>query len=290
MSQPPNKKSREERLREIQEEDERIAQELAAQHDSQQEPASKDKGKNAAPGKDKASGTASTSRKRQASVIASDEDSNASSRVGKSGKTTGKKSAPTPARKRQKSASVRPDSESDDAAEVPVKASAAAKKSAATVTAPTATAKRKTASAAATKAAQAEAAKEKDKLLLAKTSKRKGAEADQVFNEEFNALKIVKPVLQPMKKPQMHRMGWDEVDSEEEVNRMIREDQAREDDPSKWGGKGTQMFVIHSTPLARKDRPQPRQDLELEAKYAGRANFKRFRVGGGTRSILLVLC
>ncbi|KAK4699604.1 hypothetical protein P7C70_g6657, partial [Phenoliferia sp. Uapishka_3] len=89
-------------------------------------------------------------------------------------------------------------------------------------------------------------AKDKDKdkpvedegLLRMKTVKRKGAEIDQGFNDDFNALKIVKPTLQPMKTQKGRRLAWNENDADEDLDRLIREDQEREENGDEWDGEG----------------------------------------------------
>lgn len=118
-----------------------------------------------------------------------------------------------------------------------------------------------------------------DGLLRIKNLKRKGAEVDQAMNDEFNALKLVRPTFEQMKAPQSHRIDWDEVDLEEEHMRLVREDEENGGDPEAWGGEGGKgMFVVERQSMVRKDRPPPRTDLELEDKYVGRKNFKKFRV------------
>ncbi|KAL8286856.1 hypothetical protein RQP46_003862 [Phenoliferia psychrophenolica] len=132
-------------------------------------------------------------------------------------------------------------------------------------------------------AAAKKADKDKDKaaddgLLRVKTTKRKGAEADQGFNDDFNALKIVRPTLQPMKAQKGRRLGWNEHDADEELERLIREDQEREQNPEEWGGQAKEqgMFVVELVSMVRKNRPQPKE-ADPDGKYAGRANFKKFR-------------
>lgn len=138
--------------------------------------------------------------------------------------------------------------------------------------------------AAATKKAEKEAAeKEQSKLLQMKVTKRKGAEIDRALNEDFNALKIVKPVLKGMPEREKKRMGWNEEDSDVERDRMIREDQDHdgeddEMDPTKWRTVTQAMFNVKELEIEKKERPPVRDDIELPEKWAGRANFKRFRV------------
>ncbi|GAA5946328.1 hypothetical protein JCM3765_000199 [Sporobolomyces pararoseus] len=133
------------------------------------------------------------------------------------------------------------------------------------------------------KKAEKEAAeKAQAKLLLMKVSKRKGAEVDKAFNEDFNALKIVKPVLKGMPEREKKKMGWNEEDSDVERDRMIQEDQEREEDedemdPTKWRTVTQAMFNVKELEIERKERAPRRNDIELPEKWAGRANFKRFR-------------
>jgi hypothetical protein len=134
------------------------------------------------------------------------------------------------------------------------------------------------------KKAEKEAAeKEQAKLLQMKVSKRKGAQIDQAFNEDFNALKIVKPVLKAMPPKEKKKMSWNEEDSDVERDRMIREDQEHaededEMDPTKWRTVTQAMFNIKELVIEPKERLPSRTDIELPEKWAGRANFKRFRV------------
>ncbi|KAM0754404.1 hypothetical protein T439DRAFT_321441 [Meredithblackwellia eburnea MCA 4105] len=147
-----------------------------------------------------------------------------------------------------------------------------------------------------TTAAQKKAAKEKEKqvaaekskeaenLLQLKTSKRRGAELDQGLNDDFNALKIVKPTLQPMRVQKKERARWDENDLDEEYERLIREDQEREeageedDHPRNWGGVGrpTGMFVVEHVSMVKRDRPTPKTVVDY-GQFAGRPDFKKFR-------------
>ena len=103
---------------------------------------------------------------------------------------------------------------------------------------------------------------------------------DKAFNDDFNALKIVRPTLVPMTKQKGKRLGWNENDKDEELERLIREDQDREEHPEDWGGqaKETGIFIVEHVSMVRKNRPAPRETA-LDGKYAGRDNFKKFRVG-----------
>ncbi|GAA6034862.1 hypothetical protein JCM8097_009337 [Rhodosporidiobolus ruineniae] len=144
---------------------------------------------------------------------------------------------------------------------------------------------------AALKKAEKEAkAAEAAKLLQVKTTRRKGAEADQQFNDDFNALKIVKPVIKSMPRVEKHRFTWDEEDSDvERHNALVEEDQRRlghgdagagdgtDDDmnPDNWRRPTQAMFVIRTMEVERKERPPPR--TEVDERYAGQPNFKKFR-------------
>ncbi|GAA6062627.1 hypothetical protein JCM10212_000289 [Sporobolomyces blumeae] len=139
--------------------------------------------------------------------------------------------------------------------------------------------------AAAAKKAEKEAEeKKRAKLLQIKTSKRKGAQAevDHAFNEDFNALKIVKPVIKAMPRPEKKLMTWNEEDSDVERDRLIREDQEHgesddEMDPNKWRASTQAMFNVRDLEIEKKERAPRRDDIELPEKWAGRSNFKRFR-------------
>ncbi|GAA5919718.1 hypothetical protein JCM1841_000766 [Sporobolomyces salmonicolor] len=142
--------------------------------------------------------------------------------------------------------------------------------------------------AAARKKAEKEAsAREVATLLQIKTSRRKGAEEEQALNAEFNALKIVKPVLRAMPHQEKRRMDWTEEDSDVERERAIQADQERrggeeddddeEMDPTKWRKVTQAMFVVKTLDVDRKQRRPPRKDVDLPEQWAGRPNFKRFR-------------
>lgn len=126
--------------------------------------------------------------------------------------------------------------------------------------------------------------KEQAKLLQMKVTKRRGAERDQQFNEDFNALKIVKPVLKGMPEREKRKIGWNEEDSDVERDRLIREDQeggeeeGDEMDPTKWRTVTQAMFNVRELEFERKEKAPQRTDIELPEKWQGRANYKRFRV------------
>ncbi|GAA5851164.1 hypothetical protein JCM5353_007375 [Sporobolomyces roseus] len=127
--------------------------------------------------------------------------------------------------------------------------------------------------------------KEQAKLLQMKVTKRRGAERDQQFNEDFNALKIVKPVLKGMPEREKRKIGWNEEDSDVERDRLIREDQEGGDgegegdemDPTKWRTVTQAMFNVRELEFERKEKAPQRTDIELPEKWQGRANYKRFR-------------
>ncbi|GAA6055380.1 hypothetical protein JCM3770_001080 [Rhodotorula araucariae] len=125
--------------------------------------------------------------------------------------------------------------------------------------------------------------REAARLLQLKPTKRKGAEADAQFTEEFNALKIVRPTLKPMPVQEHRRMRWEEDDSDAERERLILEDQERGDDdddemdPDHWRRPTQAMFVLRTLDVERRERAQPRAAAEGDDRYAGRPNFKKFR-------------
>ncbi|GAA5933877.1 uncharacterized protein JCM15063_000498 [Sporobolomyces koalae] len=149
----------------------------------------------------------------------------------------------------------------------------------------TAPPKNKKEAAALKKAEKAAAEKEQARLLQMKVSKRKGAEIDQALNEDFNALKIVKPVLKAMPERQRKKMSWNEEDSDVERERLIREDQEHDDDemdPTKWRTVTQAMFNVRELEIEPREPALRRNDIELPAQWAGRANFKRFRPKSST--------
>lgn len=124
--------------------------------------------------------------------------------------------------------------------------------------------------------------KEDARILQLKPTKRRGegAAVDQALNEEFNALKLVRPALKPMTTTKRIRVGWDDEDPDEERQRLIRADEEAQEHPNEWAGKRRDhsFFMVTFLPMARVDRKEPRADVELEERYAGRPNFKRFLV------------
>ncbi|KAK4058498.1 hypothetical protein OIO90_000660 [Microbotryomycetes sp. JL221] len=225
-------------------------------------------------------GPSTRTRKRLASVALSDNDQEPAAIPVVKSKATGK----TPTRgKRQRSTSVQPNESMP--AQIAV---TFAKPSTSKATAAAMTSKKNTSTTRKDKEQEQQALQAQQKnLLQIKTTKRKtkDGDLDAALNADFNALKIVKPVLMSMKPPERHKMSWDEIDPDAEMNRMIAEDQRRieageddrEDHPDKWGGPSTQAFVVITTELARKERPAPRQDLNSDPRWAGKPNFKRFR-------------
>jgi hypothetical protein len=114
-----------------------------------------------------------------------------------------------------------------------------------------------------------------DAFLTMPTNKKKGGR-DQEFNEDFNALHIVKPTIVPMRPRESVRVGWDQVDEERERDRMIAAEQHDRDHPDDWAGAGKGKFVIESFEV--KARPARVPTVALEGKWAGMPNFKAFRV------------
>ncbi|KDE03426.1 hypothetical protein, variant 2 [Microbotryum lychnidis-dioicae p1A1 Lamole] len=128
-----------------------------------------------------------------------------------------------------------------------------------------------------------EAGVEQAPVLLQVTSRRgkgKAALMEQELNDDFNRLKIVKPNFKMMNAPERHRMTWDEIDSNEEHMRLVRDDQEQReehdvDDPNFWAGKPHGMFVVKKVHFPRPQTLQPR--FEDTGQWAGRANFKAFK-------------
>lgn len=282
-----SKKSREERIREKEEEDERIAKEEVRKAKERREkglPVVEEEPKKTAKKEVKEQVPAPAARKRQASDVVSGSEEEDQPR----GKGKGKEVAVPAARKRLRSASVQPHEDSDEE-ERPATVAAATTKKKATTPAPststsTAAAAKpgtKKAEAAAKKLAKQQQAESEANLLIVKpkrSTKAATAAVDQAFANDFNALKIVRPKLVAMKKVEKHRMGWDELDPDEEMNRLIREEEEWRDDPDKWEGKATQMFVVRDLKLERKDKGRANSALELPEQWRGRPNFKRFKV------------
>lgn len=169
--------------------------------------------------------------------------------------------------------------------------------------APTSTAapRNKKEAAAQKKADKAAREAEAQRLLQLKPTKRRGAEADNQFTEEFNALKIVRPQLKPMPPREHRRVGWDEEDSDAERERLIVEDHERMDadgdsdgdddmDPDHWRRPTQAMFVLRTLDVERKERVQARAaaaaGAETDPRWAGRPNFKKFRVRSLPSSLL----
>lgn len=114
-------------------------------------------------------------------------------------------------------------------------------------------------------------------LFQVKASKRKGAELEAQLANEFNALKLVKPVFNPMVAKKAEHLSWDDEDEEEELMRMIREDRKErwnDDDEPQRG-----FFRIVYAPLGKiVRRPKHAPDAATQARWALMPNFKKFRV------------
>ncbi|BGP30540.1 hypothetical protein JCM10296v2_002295 [Rhodotorula toruloides] len=278
------KKTREERLKAIEEEDQRLARE---EMEASQAAAKKDKGKGRAGDEEDGGRVTATGRQKRgksAALGSSDEDDSQPAN-----KRTTKKTGDAPltsTKKRSRAASRDPGvsaSSEDDSR-------AARKKSKAPEQISPAPAPKNKKEAAALKKAEKEAReRESARLLQIKPTKRKGAEVDRAFNEDFNALKIVKPVIKHMPRQEHHRMNWEEEDSDVERDRLISADQERlirrqaddsdddDMDPDNWRRPTQAMFVIRTLEVEHKQRPPPRTDINLDPKWAGRPNFKKFR-------------
>ena len=178
---------------------------------------------------------------------------------------------------------VVPDSEEENAAREATQK--ATKKRAAASAAPpasTATGKKPTkASLAAAAAAEQQKAAEtqRARYLQVDTGKRRVNPAEAGFNEEFNRLKIKKPVAAESK-----RMGWNERDVfQEEMNERVggdgdddddgRGDWKPDDNATFFQVKFVQMCRQPSAARAAKNAA-PRA---IDPKYAGMPNFKAFR-------------
>ena len=104
---------------------------------------------------------------------------------------------------------------------------------------------------------------EQPKYLQIATGRRKVNKMDAGFNDEFNKLKIVKPVAK-----ESHKMGWNERD-------VFQEEMAEE---TRWepDDKAT-FFQIRFVPLVRPKGPIRPSIAPVDPRYAGRPNFKAFR-------------
>ncbi|GAA5860031.1 hypothetical protein JCM8547_003065 [Rhodosporidiobolus lusitaniae] len=271
------KKTRQERMAAIEEEDQRLAKEEAEQ--SQAAPKGKGKGRAT---DDEEGATSSKTKKRGKSVTIGSGGSSDDGQPARKRSTKKEGAAPvSTTNKRTRAASRDPTagpSSSDDES-----ARTARKKSKAPPDSPVQPKNKK--EAAALKKAEKEAVeREKAKLLQVKSTKRKGGELDQAFNDDFNALKIVKPVIKSMPKQEKIRMRWHDEDSDTERREaLIREDQERlaheeqdDMDHENWRRPTQAMFVLKDLEIERKPRAPPRTDVVNE-RWAGRANFKKFR-------------
>ncbi|GAA5865265.1 hypothetical protein JCM3774_004913 [Rhodotorula dairenensis] len=284
-------KSKEERLREIREEDERRAKEEAERYQQRKEQeANEAQTGKGGHGRHRAAAptAAAIGKKRDKSAALSDDgDSDGGSAEPPRRKLASRKAGDAPVSTTNKrSRDVLRDGGNSSSSEEDDRN--ARKKSRGPVGADSPKSKKEA-------AAQKKAAKEAEeldrkRLLQVKTSKRKGAEIDKELNDDFNALKIVKPVIKAMPPVDKHRMAWDEEDSDAERDRLIRADQERvqhgtsdaddddaEMDPNRWRQATQAMFVVrpmHIKPKPRRDENEPPHD---DPRWAGKANFKRFR-------------
>lgn len=121
-------------------------------------------------------------------------------------------------------------------------------------------------------------------LLQLKVPKRKGAEADAEMAAEFNALKLVRPILKPMVAKAGRRFTWGEDDSDEDELRKIREDQrARwdEDAPREPG-----FFKIVRVHCGKTEFKKREVDPVIRARWATQVDLKGFRVSFRFQSLL----
>lgn len=283
-------KSKEERMRDIREEDERRAKEEAERYEQRkaQEESEAQAGKGGRSRQRAAAPTAAAAagKKRGKSAALSDDGDNDDVGDGRqpARKLASRKDGDAPVsttskRSRDMARAAQNSSSSDEGDRQ------ARKKSKGPVAASSPKSKKEL-------AAQKKAAKEAEeldrkRLLQVKTTKRKGVEIDKELNEDFNALKIVKPVIKSMPPVEKHRMAWDEEDSDAERDRLIRADQERaqhgasdddEMDPNRWRQATQAMFVVrpmHIEPKPHRNENEPPHD---DPRWAGKPNFKRFRV------------
>lgn len=125
-----------------------------------------------------------------------------------------------------------------------------------------------------------EKAKADDGYMKVGTSKKKASEIEKALNEDFNALKIVRPTFAPMKVAKGIRMGWDDIDHGEEELRLEREAMEKDEQPEAWtqGPDQKGSFIVEYVDFSPMQKVKPRTDLVLAEKWAGRPNFKGFKV------------
>lgn len=292
-------KSKEERMREIREEDDRRAKQEAELHErrKQQEEAERKAGGGR---RQRALGTAAgpdtgavASRQKRAKPTGTDESGSDDARADQPApKRNAKKDGAAPIttlNKRPREMSRAPDDSSSGSERAE---RGGRKKSRGPPAAESPQTKKE--AAAQRKAAKEHEAAERERLLQVKTSKRKGAELDKALNDDFNALKIVKPVIKPMPKPEKLRLAWEEEDSDVERDRLIQADQERfehggsdnddEMDPNRWRQATQAMFVIKPLYLEPRARRGGEDRAPVDPQWSGTTNFKRFRVSSSSRS------
>lgn len=115
---------------------------------------------------------------------------------------------------------------------------------------------------AATQADAAERPKE-ERYLQVKTGRKRVTKDEAGFNEEFNKLKIQRPLL-----PVSKKMGWNERD-------IVQEELEEEDDGFLKADDKATFFQIKYVSMARKKPVVP--VVSVDPKYAGKPNFKAFR-------------
>lgn len=286
-------KSKEERMREIREEDERRAKEEAeryeqrkAQEENEAQAGKGSRGRQRAAAPTAAAAAATAGKKRGKSAALSDDgDSDDVGERQPARKLASRKDGDAPVattskRSRDMARAAQNSSSSDEG-------DRQARKKSKGPSAAAGSPKSKKEMAAQRKAAKEAEELDRKRLLQVKTTKRKGVEIDKELNEDFNALKIVKPVMKSMPPVDKHRMAWDEEDSDAERDRLIRADQERaqrgasdddEMDPNHWRQATQAMFVVrpmHIEPKPHRKENEPPHD---DPRWAGKPNFKRFRV------------
>lgn len=132
-----------------------------------------------------------------------------------------------------------------------------------------------------------EKAKADDGFMKVGTSKKKASEIERALNEDFNALKIVRPTFAPMRAANGVRMGWDDIDHGEEELRLEREAMDKEDHPEAWtqGPDKRGSFIVEYVDFSPRQKVKPRTDLVLAEKWAGRPNFKGFKVDSSSLTV-----
>jgi len=120
-----------------------------------------------------------------------------------------------------------------------------------------------------------------ENLLLVKPVKRRGENAEEMaqIDLEFNQLKLVKPTLKYARPAARDKIKWNDVDEEEdERRRFVQEDEEMMEHPDLWRQPSQSMFVVKTLATQNRRSTTSRDDLAVDPKWAGRPNFKKFRV------------